>query len=58
MLIQLLSCTYRLMKKPANYMSYFDPAEIHNRGELKQHISDSMMKLGEHLIFFFVYLYL
>ncbi len=47
-----------VLKKPANYTSFYDPAEIHNRGELKMHIRNNMIKLGEHLIFFFVYLYL
>ena len=48
---------YRVVKKPKSYVDFFDPAEIHNRGELKRHVRDSMIKLGEHIIFFFIYLY-
>ncbi len=49
---------YKFYKKPlANVVGYFDPAEIHNRGELKTHMQNSLVRLGEHLVFFFVYLY-
>ncbi|CAF0810880.1 unnamed protein product [Brachionus calyciflorus] len=47
----------RIVKKPSSYVGFYDPAEIHNRGELKVHIRNSMIKLGQHLLFFFVYLY-
>ena len=48
---------YKLVKKPAAHVGYFDPAEIHNRGELKAHMQTSLIRLGEHLVFFFIYLY-
>ena len=48
---------YKFMKKPASHTGYFDPAEIHNRGELKSHMQNSLVRLGEHLVFFFIYLY-
>lgn len=47
----------RFVKKPYSHVGYFDPAEILNRRELKDHMTISMVKLGEHLIFFFIYLY-
>lgn len=48
---------YKFVKKPASHTGYFDPAEIHNRGELKSHMQNSLVRLGEHLVFFFIYLY-
>ena len=30
---------YKFYKKPLAHVSYFDPAEIHNRGELKIHVN-------------------
>lgn len=48
---------YKFVKKPLAHTNYFDPAEIHNRGELKSHMQTSLIRLGEHLVFFFVYLY-
>ena len=56
-MLNIFDHSYRLMKKPANYIGLFDPAEIHNRGDLKSHSNNSMIKIGEHLIFFFIYLY-
>jgi protein cornichon len=47
----------KFLRKPASHIGLFDPAEILNRGELKSHLHSSMIKLGEHLVFFFVYLY-
>lgn len=48
---------YKFVRQPVAHVSYFDPAEIHNRGELKAHMQTSLIRLGEHLVFFFVYLY-
>lgn len=38
-------------------MGVFDPTEIHNRGLLKSHMKEAMIKLGYHLLCFFIYLY-
>lgn len=38
-------------------MGVFDPTEIHNRGQLKSHMKEAMIKLGFHLLCFFIYLY-
>lgn len=38
-------------------MGVFDPTEIHNRGQLKSHMKEAMIKLGYHLLCFFIYLY-
>ena len=47
----------RYMGKPAGNVGLFDPAEIYNRSELKFFLKESMVKLGFHLVFFFLYLY-
>lgn len=38
-------------------MGVLDPTEIHNRGQLKSHMKEAMIKLGYHLLCFFIYLY-
>ncbi|KAJ3597340.1 hypothetical protein NHX12_000868 [Muraenolepis orangiensis] len=48
---------YRYVKVPLGNMGVFDPTEIHNRGQLKTHMKESMIKLGFHLLCFFIYLY-
>ncbi|KAI2655770.1 hypothetical protein H4Q32_024381 [Labeo rohita] len=48
---------YRYMKVPMGNMGVYDPTEIHNRGQLKSHMKESMIKLGFHLLCFFIYLY-
>uniref|UniRef100_A0A2K5I9X2 Cornichon family AMPA receptor auxiliary protein 4 n=1 Tax=Colobus angolensis palliatus TaxID=336983 RepID=A0A2K5I9X2_COLAP len=42
---------------PSGNMGVFDPTEIHNRGQLKSHMKEAMIKLGFHLLCFFMYLY-
>jgi len=38
-------------------LGYYDPAEIHNRGQLKSYLKETMIKLGYHLVSFFILLY-
>lgn len=47
----------RFLNKPSGNVGIYDPAEIHNRSELKGFLKESMAKLGFHLISFFLYLY-
>ena len=53
----LSSCSCRYIKVPMGNMGVFDPTEIHNRGLLKSHMKEAMIKLGYHLLCFFIYLY-
>ncbi|XP_061206454.1 protein cornichon homolog 4 isoform X1 [Neopsephotus bourkii] len=48
---------YRYIMVPCGNMGVFDPTEIHNRGQLKSHMKEAMIKLGFHLLCFFMYLY-
>ncbi|GIY68884.1 protein cornichon homolog 4 [Caerostris extrusa] len=48
---------YKKLTVPSGNFGVYDPTEIHNRGNLKQHMRDSMIRLAFYLIFFFVYLY-
>nr|XP_020470476.1 protein cornichon homolog 4 isoform X2 [Monopterus albus] len=48
---------YRHIKVPMGNTGVFDPTEIHNRGQLKSHMKEAMIKLGYHLLCFFIYLY-
>ncbi|KAM6460863.1 protein cornichon homolog 4 isoform 1-T1 [Liasis olivaceus] len=48
---------YRYVMVPSGNMGVFDPTEIHNRGQLKSHMKEAMIKLGFHLLCFFMYLY-
>lgn len=47
----------RFIMVPSGNMGVFDPTEIHNRGQLKSHMKEAMIKLGFHLLCFFMYLY-
>ena len=47
----------RYLNKPSGNGGIYDPAEIHNRSELKGFLKEAMVKLGFHLISFFLYLY-
>jgi len=49
---------YRYVTKPTGNIGLFDPTEIHNRQQLKYHMKENLCKMGFHLIFFFIYLYL
>jgi hypothetical protein len=46
-----------IYKVPSGNMGIYDPAEIHNRGQIKKFLRDTMIGLGFYLIIFFVYLY-
>ncbi|XP_022667126.1 protein cornichon homolog 4-like isoform X1 [Varroa jacobsoni] len=48
---------YRVLKVPGGNVGVYDPTEIHNRGGLKLHMRDSMIRLAFYLIMFFIYLY-
>ncbi|KAI8787827.1 protein cornichon 4 [Biomphalaria glabrata] len=48
---------YKYVKKPSGNIGVFDPTEIHNQKHLKTYMRESLVRLGFHLIFFFVYLY-
>ncbi|XP_064622725.1 protein cornichon homolog 4-like [Lineus longissimus] len=47
----------KLYMKPSGYIGVYDPAEIHNRQLLKGYMKEAMVKLGWHLLFFFIFLY-
>ncbi|KAG7296011.1 hypothetical protein JYU34_021107 [Plutella xylostella] len=49
--------TYELFTIPQGNLGVYDPAEIHNRGQLRKHLRDVMIYIGYYLIFFFIYLY-
>lgn len=53
----LIWLAYEIINVPKGNLGVFDPTEIHNRGQLKRHMRDSMIYLGYYLIFFFIYLY-
>ncbi|CAH1261322.1 protein cornichon homolog 4-like isoform X1 [Branchiostoma lanceolatum] len=48
---------YRFTQIPSGNTGVYDPTEIHNRGQLKTYMKESMAKLGFHLLCFFLYLY-
>lgn len=52
-----LFCLLRQYKIPKGSLGLYDATEIHNRGNLKSHIKDSIIRLCFHLVFFFIYLY-
>ena len=56
-LIFLFMIFLRIASKPAGHMSFYDPAEIHNRNALKKYSQESIVKLVYHIIGFFVFLY-
>ncbi|KPM06951.1 Cornichon-like protein [Sarcoptes scabiei] len=41
-----------------HFISFYDPSEIHVRGNLKSHIKISFIRMVFHLVHFFIYLYL
>ncbi|XP_026762590.1 protein cornichon homolog 4 [Galleria mellonella] len=49
--------TFEYFTIPRGNLGAYDPAEIHNRGQLKKHMRDVMIYIGHYLIFFFIYLY-
>ncbi|XP_028171304.1 protein cornichon homolog 4 [Ostrinia furnacalis] len=49
--------TFEYLTIPQGNLGAYDPAEIHNRGNLKKHLRDVMIYIGYYLIFFFIYLY-
>lgn len=55
--VEMLFVCLRYVKVPMGNMGVFDPTEIHNRGQLKSHMKEAMIKLGYHLLCFFIYLY-
>ena len=55
--VKVMTFLYRYVNKPSGNVGIYDPAEIHNRSELKGFLKESMVKLGFHLISFFLYLY-
>lgn len=42
---------------PQGNLGLYDPAEIHNRGQLKKHFNHILYHIGYYLVFFFIYLY-
>jgi len=42
---------------PKGNLGLYDATEIHNRGKLKLHMRDSLIRLAFHLVHFFIYLY-
>ncbi|GAB6022455.1 hypothetical protein CHUAL_006567 [Chamberlinius hualienensis] len=48
---------YKYVTVPSGNVGIYDPTEIHNRGNLKVHMKESLIKLGYYLVFFFIYLY-
>jgi len=49
--------TFKYFTKPKGNMGLFDPTEIHNQKHLKQYMRESLVRLGFHLVFFFIFLY-
>ncbi|OXA58757.1 Protein cornichon 4 [Folsomia candida] len=49
--------SYQVLKIPSGNLGLYDPMEIHNRGQLKNHMRDVLIKMAFHLVAFFVYLY-
>lgn len=42
---------------PSGNLGLYDATEIHNQGNLRRHMRDSLIRLAFHLVFFFIYLY-
>lgn len=53
----LSSYIYRFAVVPKGNLGVYDPTEIHNRGQLKKHMRETVIGLAYYLIMFFVYLY-
>lgn len=49
--------TYEYFTIPKGNIGLYDPAEIHNRGQLRKHNRDCMIYVTYYLVFFFIYLY-
>jgi len=49
--------SFRILTKPPGNISFYDPAEIHNRNNLKKYSQESIVKLVYHIIGFFIFLY-
>lgn len=49
--------TFEYFTIPQGNLGAYDPAEIHNRGQLKKHLRDVLIYVGYYLVFFFIYLY-
>ncbi|XP_026737967.1 protein cornichon homolog 4 [Trichoplusia ni] len=49
--------TFEYFTVPRGNLGAYDPAEIHNRGQLRKHLRDVMIYVGYYLVFFFIYLY-
>jgi len=52
-----MALVYEYIKTPRGNVGIYDPAEIHNGGQLKRHMRNCMIGLGYYLIMFFVFLY-
>lgn len=50
--------TYEQFTIPRGNLGTYDPAEIHNRGQLRKHLRHVLINIGFYLICFFIYLYL
>lgn len=48
---------YKFVNKPSGDIGLYDPTEIHNRQQLKTYMKENLIKMGSHLIFFFIFLY-
>jgi len=48
---------YRIVRKPLNHISYYDPGEILNRNQLTGYLHEAVVKLVYHLISFFMVLF-
>jgi hypothetical protein len=56
--IPLTSCLiYRHSFRPSSSLGVYDQTEIYNRQLMKKYMRESLIKLGLHLLFFFLYLY-
>lgn len=53
----LIWLTFEYFTIPQGNLGAYDPAEIHNRGQLKKHLRTVMIYIVYYLIFFFIYLY-
>uniref|UniRef100_H2ZDF6 Uncharacterized protein n=2 Tax=Ciona savignyi TaxID=51511 RepID=H2ZDF6_CIOSA len=52
-----LYLTNRYLRVSAGNIGIYDPTEIHNRGLLKGHMKETMVKLAYFIVLFFLYLY-
>ncbi|EDV20235.1 uncharacterized protein TRIADDRAFT_32218 [Trichoplax adhaerens] len=47
----------RIITSRRGHLGYYDPTEIYNRGLLKSHIKESMIKMAYYLFGFFIFLF-